>query len=169
MKINHISLDISDFKRLKLWTAIPFLRDQQGHYIDIKPSAFSDMIPDFSNFQPLTVLIEKELAITLDKEFIEQIFSVFINNDFALSYEYLTEAATTNLVIKEKITDIASILHNISTHLGIVIPNRNHLLKEIYNISNFAFKTKKGYYPPPFILFDSKKSFVKSVDRKSVV
>ena len=162
-RVNHIPLDFPDFKRLKLWTAISFLRAQQGNYTAIQSSNYTDMIPDFSKFQPVTGMIEKKLAITLDKAFIEQVFSIFINNHFAFSYESLMEEAKKNSLVKKNVFYHADLLHNLSSQIGIPIPNFNHLLKEMYNISNFAFKSKKGQYPPPFILFDQKKLFVHSI------
>src|SRR5699024_1222823 len=108
-------------------------------------------------------MIEKKLAITLDKAFIEQVFSIFINNHFSFSYESLMEEAKKNSLVKKNVFYHADLLHNLSSQIGIPIPNFNHLLKEMYNISNFAFKSKKGQYPPPFILFDQKKLFVHSI------
>lgn len=66
------------------------------------------------------------------------------------------EEAKKNSLVKKNVFYHADLLHNLSSQIGIPIPNFNHLLKEMYNISNFAFKSKKGQYPPPFILFDQK-------------
>lgn len=156
-------LDFADFKRLKHWTAIPFLRTQQGHYVTIKSDRYSHMIPDFTKFQHLTRIIKKNTGDTLDAAFIEQVFSIFINNDFALSYDFLIEAAKSDPVVKEKVTYHATLLDYLSDQVKICIPNRNHLIKEMYNISHFAFKTKQGQYPLPFILFDPKKLFIQSI------
>lgn len=163
-KTNHITLDVADFKRLKHWTAISFLRTQQGHSVAIKSSRYSHMIPEFTKFQPFTGIIEKKLGITLTTDFIEQVFSIFINNDFALSYESLMEDAKHDPVVKESLSLQAALLNNLSNEVGICIPNRHHLIKELYNISHFAFKTKQGYYPPPYILFDPKKLFIQSIE-----
>lgn len=163
-KINNIPLNFADFKRLKLWTAIPYLRIKQGHYVSMKSSNYSNMIPDCSRFQPLTGEIEKKLAITLDKNFIEQVFSIFINNDFKFSYESLLEDTKTDSAVKERVSYHATLLHNLSNQIGIPIPNYQHLLKELFNISHFVFKSKEGEYPPPYILFNSKKYFVQSME-----
>lgn len=163
-KKNNIPLNFADFKRLKLWTAIPYLRVKQGHHVAIKSSNYSKMIPDFSKFQPLTGIIEKKLAITLNNEFIEQVFSIFINNNFKFSYESLIEDTKTDPDVKERVSHHAFLLHNLSNQIGIPIPNRQHLLKEMFNISHFVFKSKEGQYPPPYILFNSKKDFVQSME-----
>lgn len=163
-KLNHIPLDFADFKRLKLWTAIPFLRAQQGNYTVIKSNNYSKMIPDFSKLQPEAGMIEKKLAITLDKTFIEQVFSILINNHFAFSYESLMKEAKNDPNVDKNVSYLAALLHNLSSQIGILIPNPEHLLKEMYNISHLAFKSKKGQYPPPFILFDQKKFFVLSIE-----
>lgn len=151
-------LDFADFKRLKNWTAIPYLRIQQGHYVTIKSDRYSNMVPDFTNFQHLARAIKKRTGDTLNVAFIEQLFSIFINNDFALSYDFLIEAAKNDPVINEKVSYHATLLDYLSDQVQISIPNRNHLIKEMYNISHFAFKTKQGDYPLPFILFDPKKT-----------
>lgn len=163
-KTIHVPLDVADFKRLKHWTAISFLRFQQGHSVAIKSSNYSHMIPDFTKFQPLTGIVEKRLGVTLDRDLIEQVFSIFINNDFALSYETLMEEAQTNPVVKENISYHAALLNNLSNEVGICVPNRHHLIKEMHNISLFAFKTKQGHFPPPYILFDPKKLFIQSIE-----
>ncbi|MER2173652.1 MAG: M protein trans-acting positive regulator PRD domain-containing protein [Carnobacterium sp.] len=163
-KNNDIPLNFADFKRLKLWTAIPYLRVKQGHHVSIKSSIYSKMIPDFSKFQPLTGIIEKKLAITLNKEFIEQVFSIFINNNFKFNYESLIEDTKTDPAVKEQVSYHTTLLHNLSNQIGIPIPNHQHLLKEMFNISHFVFKSKEGQYPPPYILFNSKKYFVQSME-----
>ncbi|WP_035052349.1 helix-turn-helix domain-containing protein [Carnobacterium pleistocenium] len=157
-------LDFADFKRLKNWTAIPYLRIQQGHYVTIKSDRYSNMVPDFTNFQHLARAIKKRTGDTLNVAFIEQLFSIFINNDFALSYDFLIEAAKNDPVINEKVSYHATLLDYLSDQVQISIPNRNHLIKEMYNISHFAFKTKQGDYPLPFILFDPKKQFIQSME-----
>jgi len=163
-KIIHPPLDFADFKRLKHWTAIPFLRTQQGHYVAIKSSRYSHMVPDSPDFGPLIELLEKKIAVTLDVPFIEQVFSIFINNDFALSYDFLIEAGKSDPIVKEKISYHAMLLDHLSDQVKICIPNRSHLIKEMYNISHFAFKTKQGQYPPPYILFEPKKIFIQSIE-----
>ncbi|AEB30123.1 putative trans-acting regulator [Carnobacterium sp. 17-4] len=163
-KTNNIPVNFADFKRLKLWTAVPYLRVKQGHQVSVMSSNYSKMIPDFSNFQPLTGLIEKKLAITLDKNFIEQVFSIFINNDFKFSYESLIEDTKINPAVKERVSYHTTLLHNLSNQIGIPIPNQQHLLKEMFNISHFVFKSKEGQYPLPYILFNSKKYFVQSME-----
>lgn len=164
MKENNITLDIADFNRLKQWTVIPFIRTQQGHYTEITSSKYSKMIPDFSKFQPVLEMIERTLGIPLDKDFLEQIFSVFINNNFALTFDSLLEDTQTDPFVEKSISVHRTLLHNLSNQIEIPIPNRNHLIKEMYNITHFVFKSKSGHYLPSFILFDQKKFFIQSIE-----
>lgn len=164
MKENNIIIDIADFNRLKLWTVIPFVRTQQGNYTEITSSNYSKMIPDFSKFQPAIAMIEKTLGISLNKKFLDQVFSVFINNDYVLNYDSLLEDAQTNPFIEKKISVHRDLLYNLSNRLGIPIPNRNQLIKEMYNITHFVFKSKSGHCLPSFILFDQKKFFIQSIE-----
>lgn len=163
-KLVYPPLDFADFKRLKHWTAIPFLRTQQGHYVEIKSDRYSHMIPDSADFRSLIELLEKKIAVTVDVHFIEQVFSIFINNHFALSYDFLIEEAKSDPIVKEKVSYHAMLLDHLSDQVKICIPNRSHLIKEMYNISHFAFKNKQGHYPLPYILFDPKKLFINSIE-----
>ncbi|WP_051669282.1 M protein trans-acting positive regulator PRD domain-containing protein [Carnobacterium jeotgali] len=164
MKENNINIDLADFSRLKLWTVISFVRTQQGNYTQIASSNYTKMIPDFSKFHPAVATIEKTLGISLDKDFLEQVFSVFINNDFVLTYDSLLEDAQTNPFIEKNISVHRDLLTNLSNHLRIPIPNLNQLIKEMYNITHLVFKSKSGHYLPSFILFDQKKFFIQSIE-----
>ncbi|MGE7367414.1 helix-turn-helix domain-containing protein [Desemzia incerta] len=161
----HFKLNFSDFARVKHWTAVSLIRAQHGHYDEIKENRLTDYIPDVSKFRLILKPLETKMNISFQPQFIEQVFSIFLNNDFLFSYNDLMEKAAKNPKTNKSLNSLSVLLETLSKKTAIPIPNKEHLLLDMYNISNLAARRDKETPKVASIIFDQKEFFIRSLEK----
>ncbi|MFL2133557.1 M protein trans-acting positive regulator PRD domain-containing protein [Desemzia sp. FAM 24101] len=164
-KFIHTPLNFSDFERVKHWIAVSLIRTQKGHYMDIKPNNLAKYIPDLTKFRFILKPLENIMNISFQPEFIEQVFAVFLTNSFAFTYDQLIKEAETDPVLKKSIALLSDMLDSLSNQFKVPIPNKEHLLLDLYNLSKIVSRPNKHIRKTPYILFDQKEYFVRSLEK----
>ena len=163
-KFIRTQLNFSDFERVKHWIAVSLIRTQKGHYVEIRENKLSKYIPDLTKFRLILKPLENKMNISFQPQFIEQVFAVFLNNSYAFSYESLVEASKTDPETNTSLSLLSNLLESLSKQVGVPIPNKEHLLLDLYNLSKLVSRPNKQMRKVTHILFDQKDFFVRSLE-----
>ncbi|WP_227872603.1 BglG family transcription antiterminator [Jeotgalibaca ciconiae] len=162
-KFNKVELNFSDFVRVKNWVAVAIVRTNHHHYLDIQQNKLSKMLPDFSKLHLLFGSLEEKLSISLKPEFLEQIFSSFLKEEFILTFDNLLSETKKNESFHKNMLLIIDVIDFLSKKLKISVPNREHLILDLFNMSYISAGKKDGVNYISFILFNQKKYFIHSI------
>ena len=163
-KFIHTKLNFPDFERVKHWIAVSLIRTQKGHYVEIRKNNLTQYIPDLKKFRFILKPLENKMNISFEPQFIEQVFAVFLNNSYAFSYEKLIKETETDVEMKKSIDLLSNLLTTLSKQVEIPIPNKEHLLLDLYNLSKLVTRHNNHMRKVTHILFDQKDFFVRSLE-----
>lgn len=165
-KFNKVELNFSDFVRVKNWIAVAIIRTNHHHYLEIQQTKLPKMLPNLSRLHVLFGSFEEKLSISLEPEFLEQIFSSFLKEQFILTFDDLISATKKNESFHKNMLLIIDMIDFLSKKLKISVPNQEHLILDLFNMSYISAGKKDGLYYIPFILFDQKKYFIQSIENE---
>ncbi|WP_313469101.1 M protein trans-acting positive regulator PRD domain-containing protein [Carnobacterium sp.] len=163
-KFVHFQWNFSDFERVKHWIAVSLIRTQKGHYVEIKQNDLTKYIPDLSKFHFILKPLEKKMNISFRPQFIEQVFAVFLNNSYVFTYDQLIKESETDPELKKSVDLLSGLLDTLSKQVGIPIPNKEHLLLDLYNLTKMVSRPNNHIRKVTYILFDQKEFFVHSLE-----
>ncbi|PNK46109.1 hypothetical protein CBR59_30185 [Bacillus thuringiensis] len=150
---NQIQLNFPDLVRIKYWTMVNVIRLQHHHMKTISEYMPAHLDVSILHNASFRQLFQDTFHLEFNKETIQQLFSILLNNQYAFSYEQLERMVQqkTNQawIVVPRIIDL---LDNLSNKLNISIQNKEKVILELYNLQNMN-------YGQSFILHDKRRLF----------
>lgn len=159
-----IPVDFSYYHVFKTVAAVNLVRYKNGHEIDTSKikNNFHEILPDLSHYADTFKEIEETLAIKIDDNFIEQVFTGYIQEEFSLTEERLMEKTKTNEKLAEHVNYLENMFEALSKKNKIPIPNKSELIFTMTNIAHLEYLDPLSGY----ILYNKKEYVIEKIKTK---
>lgn len=157
----QVQSDFAYYNTFKLVSSVNIIRYKQGNLINAKQinSNFSEIISDVTVHTSSLLDAECKLGITINNEFVEQVWSAYIDKDFSLNYSRLEEKCETDPRTARSVNFLLNRIHDLRNKFNLTLTNQDQLILGIMNRAHLATKEGQSGYT----LFDRNESFILSV------
>ncbi|MFV8765590.1 helix-turn-helix domain-containing protein, partial [Aerococcus urinaeequi] len=128
-------LDIYSLHSLSISVIVNEIRYQYGHKYNLTITRLQASLAQAVDMYDFDLdELNKKFNLDLDKEYIEQILGLYIEQDFKYDYAEIEALRDSDSHIQEILTYLEDTLDSLIEQFKIPLPNREALLLELYNI-----------------------------------
>lgn len=156
--------DFAHYNIFKLLSVVNLVRYKNGHFVNTKKLNinFSDIIPDLNKHAESFKYFEDTLKMKVNNEFINQVFTPFVQEGYSVSYNRLMKKTKSNKEILHKVNYLSQLLDTLSKENDLPLPNKGEVIFGVQNATYFEpYDPRLGY-----VLYNRNQHFVEVIKKE---
>lgn len=140
---------------------VNLIRYRNNHFIPTDKMELSSprLANSFDDYSELFKPYEEELNVSVDNDFITQIFTPYIQKGMSFSYEDFIAKTEEDSLLLEQVNFLRDLLDNIATKNKIQLANREQLVFGLFNVVHLEYQDPQSNY----ILYKRNQLFAEDV------
>lgn len=163
VEFTKIPADFAFYNIFKTVASVNLIRYKNNHFVETKDITinFDEIIPNLGAFTDTFHSLEEALETKINTDFINQVFTPYIQDGFSLNAERLLEKAENNKNLNEQMTFLDDILTDISTKNTVPIENKERVIFALQNAGHLEeLEPQSGY-----VLYNRNQYFVTAIQK----